>query len=165
MLARVFPLTRVMVRGVGFELECASNSGCTVHRLNSPGTGDLGAAAPLGGEKEFLRQYDLSRNEVGRSLVVKLGISLPEETNEVLEMLAQETHQSKSRLVDTYLREHPLVRRKLSEFRGTEIVYCALCDDELGHDDIKIDTPKYGKICRSCWTEKAGEIVEKHPIF
>ncbi len=97
-------------------------------------------------------------------MVKKIGISLTEEIDRILKDLAAEMDLSKSRLIETYLREHPLIKKRLSEYRLVEANRCNLCDNELGPNQVKIDTPKYGVVCLDCWSEKVGEFVEKHPI-
>jgi len=42
---------------------------------------------------------------------------------------------------------------------------CEECQKGFKKGDIKIDTPKHGKLCKECWSEKAGALVDKHPIF
>jgi len=97
-------------------------------------------------------------------MVKKIGISLTEEMDKILKGLADETNLSKSRLIETYLREHPLIKRRLSEYRLVEVTNCSLCRSELGPNQVKIDTPKYGILCLDCWSRKVGEFVEEHPV-
>jgi len=97
-------------------------------------------------------------------MVRKIGISLTKEIDRVLEDLVEEMNLPKSRLIETYLREHPLIKKKLSEYRLVEVVYCSLCDSPLGPNQVKVDTPKYGVLCLDCWSKKIGEFVEEHPI-
>lgn len=40
---------------------------------------------------------------------------------------------------------------------------CALCKKTFESGDPKLPS-KYGTLCLSCWSKKAGEIVESHPI-
>jgi len=96
-------------------------------------------------------------------MVKKIGIALTEEMNKVLNDLREEANLSKSRLIETFLREHPVIKKKLSQYRFEEVAYCQ-CGRELGPNDVKIDTPKYGVLCLDCWSKKAGEIIEKHPV-
>ena len=96
-------------------------------------------------------------------MVKKIGIALTEEMNKVLNDLREEANLSKSRLIETFLREHPVIKKKLSQYRFEEVA-CCQCGRELGSNDVKIDTPKYGVLCVDCWAEKVGEFVEEHPI-
>jgi hypothetical protein len=99
------------------------------------------------------------------SMVKKLGVSVTNEVDHALDYLAQETSLAKSRLIDTLLREHPMVRQKLAQSRLLEVVVnCSSCGTSLTDKDIRISTPKYGTLCLTCWSSKAGEIVERHPI-
>jgi hypothetical protein len=70
--------------------------------------------------------------------------------------------------METYLREHPTVKRYVLKNRSqTQVAItqstCSLCKEELGRDEIKIDTPKYGVICTKCWAKKMGEYIERNP--
>lgn len=94
----------------------------------------------------------------------KIGISLTKEMDTVLSSLAAEKTISKSRLIETYLREHPQIRKKLSEQRQIEIVLCKQCGTEIGPEQVKIATPNNGTLCVDCWSKLVGEFVEKHPI-
>ena len=96
-------------------------------------------------------------------MVAKLGVSVTEEVNRVLDLLAEESSLAKSRLIDNLLREHPRVRQKLAEIMVT-ILHCSQCNAPLTSKDVKIDTPKYGTLCLRCWSSKAGRIVEYHPV-
>ena len=97
-------------------------------------------------------------------MVKKIGISLTEEMDKVLNDLAVEMSMSKSRLIETYLREHPFIKKKLSEYRLVEVTSCELCGSELGPGQVKIHTPKYGTVCVGCWSKEMGKFVERHPI-
>jgi len=96
-------------------------------------------------------------------MVRKIGISLTEEIDRILNDLSAKINLSKSRLIETYLREHPVIKKKLSQYRLEEVTYCR-CGRKLGSNDVKISTPNYGVLCLDCWSEKAGKIIEKHPI-
>ena len=97
-------------------------------------------------------------------MVRKISVSLSGEMDKVLQALSRETNLPKSRLIDTYLRENPVIRRKLSEYRVVEVLSCTLCNKELTAKDVRIDTPKYGTLCLECWSKRVGEFVEKNPV-
>lgn len=78
--------------------------------------------------------------------------------------IAAQTELSKSEFIETYLLKNPKVKEKLSRYKTQELVHCDSCGKEIGSEDIKIVTPKYGTLCLDCWSEKAGEIIEKHPV-
>ncbi len=78
--------------------------------------------------------------------------------------LAAQTNISKGRFIKRYLPEHPVVEKKLSAYRSEQLTHCDLCGNELALEDVKIVTPKYGTLCLDCWSEKAGKIIEKHPV-
>jgi len=44
------------------------------------------------------------------------------------------------------------------------MTHCNLCGKELGCEDAKVSTPRYGVICIGCWIEKQGESVEESPV-
>jgi metal-responsive CopG/Arc/MetJ family transcriptional regulator len=99
----------------------------------------------------------------------KVTVSLSEELCRSIDVLCGQFGLSRSRLVETCLREHPSVEAAVRKTRGqtqTTVVQvaCSACKKKLGEDDVRIDTPKYGMLCARCWAEKMGEFVEKHPI-
>ena len=98
------------------------------------------------------------------AVVRKISVSLSGEMDRILESLSLETNLPKSRLIDMYLRENPLIRRKLSEHRVIETISCAICNGALSAKDVRIDTPKYGTLCLNCWSKRVGEFVEKNPV-
>ena len=97
-------------------------------------------------------------------MVRKISVSLSGEMDRVLQALSRETNLPKSRLIDTYLRENPVIRRKLSEYRVVEVTNCTVCNKELSAKDVRIDTPKYGTLCLDCWSKRVGEFVERNPV-
>jgi len=99
----------------------------------------------------------------------KVTVSLSDELCRSIDVLCGQLGLSRSRLVETCLREHPSVEaavRKNRTAMQTVVVQtaCSLCKKKLGEGDVRIETPKYGVLCARCWAEKMGEYVEKHPI-
>jgi len=99
----------------------------------------------------------------------KVTVSLSDELCRSIDVLCKQLGLSRSRLIETCLREHPNVEATVRRNRGqiqTAVVQvaCSLCKKKLGEGDVRIDTPKYGVLCLDCWAEKMGEYVEKHPI-
>jgi len=41
---------------------------------------------------------------------------------------------------------------------------CSLCKDIIESNDLKFHTPEYGIICKHCWSEEMGKIIERYPI-
>ncbi|MBN2334281.1 ribbon-helix-helix protein, CopG family [Candidatus Bathyarchaeota archaeon] len=93
-------------------------------------------------------------------MVQKISISISEELDRTLSNLAKENRISKSRLIENYLRENPKVITELITRGDT----CSLCHTKIGKDEVKVNTPRYGVLCLSCWTEKQGELFEEHPL-
>jgi len=94
----------------------------------------------------------------------KITVSLSEELRKAVDVLCEQFSLSRSRLIETYLREHPAVKKCVLKYRSEVQAACSLCGDKLDTDEIKIDTPKYGTICMRCWAKKMGEFIEKKPI-
>jgi hypothetical protein len=99
----------------------------------------------------------------------KITVSLSEELSKAIDILCKQSSLSRSRLIETYLREHKdvekCVRKNRSQVQTTVMqTTCSLCGDKLGESEIKIDTPKYGILCMKCWAKKMGEFIEESPI-
>lgn len=99
-------------------------------------------------------------------MMKKMCISITPAVYNALESLSNDLSSPKSRLIDSYLREHPAVKRRLTEYsKQQKIQQCKLCKAKLGPKDVKIETPEYGAICINCWSEKMGDAVAKRPIM
>jgi hypothetical protein len=99
----------------------------------------------------------------------KISITLSEELRKSIDILCKQFSLSRSRLIETYLREHPNVEKcvvkRRSQMQATVVqITCSLCGDKLGEDEIKIDTPRYGILCTKCWAKKMGKFIEENPI-
>jgi metal-responsive CopG/Arc/MetJ family transcriptional regulator len=99
----------------------------------------------------------------------KVTVSLSDELCRSIDVLCKQFGLSRSRLIETCLREHPSVEAAVRRNRGQSQVAvvqtaCSLCKKKLGEDDVRIETPKYGVLCLDCWAEKMGDFVEKHLI-
>lgn len=96
----------------------------------------------------------------------KISISITPDVYSALEALANDSKSPKSRLIDSYLRQHPAIKRRLKEYSSKQQTkQCKLCKNKLGPKDVKIETPEYGVICIDCWSEKVGNAVAKRPIL
>ena len=104
-----------------------------------------------------------------RAKLSKVTVSLSDELCKSVDVLCKQLGLSRSRLIETCLREHPSVEAAVRKNRAsmqTVVVQtrCSLCKKRLGKRDVRIETPKYGVLCLECWAEKMGDFVEKHPI-
>ena len=97
-------------------------------------------------------------------MVNKIAISISKELNTALRRMSEDKTMSKSRLIETCLRENPKILEEINNYQLKEATTCALCKDSLTSNDVKIDTPKYGVICKFCWSDKAGDMVVSKPI-
>jgi len=97
-------------------------------------------------------------------LVSKIAISISDELGRTLKKVAKERKLSRSRLIEICLRENPNIIKEISNYQLKEANRCEKCKEPFGPNDIKIDTPKYGVICKHCWSSEMGTIVEEHPI-
>lgn len=101
--------------------------------------------------------------------LAKVTVSLSDELCRSIDALCRQFGLSRSRLIETCLREHPSVEAAVRRNRGqmqTAVVrvVCSSCRRKLGEGDVRIETPKYGVLCLDCWAEKMGGFVENHPI-
>jgi len=62
------------------------------------------------------------------------------------------------------LRENPDIVREINNYQLKGAMACELCKDPFKAGDIKVDTPKYGVICKDCWADKMGELTVSKPI-
>ncbi len=99
-----------------------------------------------------------------RARLSKITVSLSEELLKVIDILGKQSSLSRSRLIETYLREHQNVQKCVLKNRLQVQIACSLCGNKIGEDEAKINTPKYGTLCMKCWTQKMGEFIEKNPI-
>jgi hypothetical protein len=97
-------------------------------------------------------------------MVNKIAISISKELDIALKKLSEDRTISRSRLIEICLRENPDILREIATYQLKEATVCALCNDLFEKDDIKIDTPKYGVICKECWSDKMGDLVVSKPI-
>jgi hypothetical protein len=97
-------------------------------------------------------------------MVSKIAISISGELSRTLEKIAKERGLSRSRLIEICLRENPSIIKEISNYQLKEANTCEKCKIPFGPNDIRIDTPKYGVICKNCWSSEMGKIVEEHPI-
>lgn len=97
-------------------------------------------------------------------MVSKIAISISGELTRALEKLAEERELSRSRLIEICLRENPNIVKMISNYQLKDANTCEKCNEQFDPNDIKIDTPKYGVICKQCWSSDMGPFVEKHPI-
>jgi len=102
-------------------------------------------------------------NEVN-IMVSKIAISISEELRRALENVAESRDLSRSRLIEICLRENPNIIKEIGNYQLKEAIVCEKCKAPFGPNDIKIDTPKYGVICKHCWSSEMGKVVEEHPI-
>ena len=99
----------------------------------------------------------------------KVTVSLSDELCRSIDVLCRQFGLSRSRLIETCLREHPSVEAAVHKNRAqmqTAVVQvvCSSCKRKLGGGDVRVETPKYGVLCLDCWAEKMGDFVENHPI-
>lgn len=99
----------------------------------------------------------------------KVTVSLSDELCRSIDALCRQFGLSRSRLIETCLREHPsveaAVRRNRSQMQTAVVqAVCSSCKRKLGEGDVRVETPKYGVLCLDCWAKKMGDFVEKHPI-
>jgi metal-responsive CopG/Arc/MetJ family transcriptional regulator len=104
-----------------------------------------------------------------RARLLKVTVSLSDELCRSIDVLCGQLGLSRSRLIETCLREHPSVDAAVHKNRTAMQVTlvqtaCSLCKKKLDEGDVRIETPKYGVLCLECWAEKMGDFVEKHPI-
>ena len=97
-------------------------------------------------------------------MVSKIAISISDELTRTLKKLAEDRNLSRSRLIEICLRENPNIIKEISTYQLKEAIRCEKCKDPFEHNDVKIDTPKYGIICKHCWSSEMGKLVEEHPI-
>jgi hypothetical protein len=97
-------------------------------------------------------------------MVNKIAISLSKELDTALKKLSADRTISKSRLIEVCLRENPDILREINNYQLKEANICELCKEPFKADDIKVDTPKYGVICKDCWADKMGELTASKPI-
>lgn len=97
-------------------------------------------------------------------MVNKIAISISRELDIALKKLSEDRTISRSRLIEICLRENPDILREINNYQLKEANVCELCKDPFKPDDIRIDTPKYGIICKECWSEKMGDLVVSKPI-
>jgi len=97
-------------------------------------------------------------------MVSKIAISISDELTKILKKLAKDRNLSRSRLIEICLRENPNIIKEINNYQLKEATRCEKCKDPFGPNDVKIDTPKYGIICKHCWSSDMGTIVEEHPI-
>jgi metal-responsive CopG/Arc/MetJ family transcriptional regulator len=104
-----------------------------------------------------------------RAKLSKVTVSLSDELCKSIDVLCRQFGLSRSRLIETCLREHPsvesVVRKNRSQVQAAVVqVACSVCRRKLGEGDVRIETPKYGVVCTQCWAKKMGEFVEKKPV-
>ncbi|MEI6243323.1 MAG: hypothetical protein WCP39_07995 [Chlamydiota bacterium] len=97
-------------------------------------------------------------------MVNKIAISISRQLDVALAKLSENRAISKSRLIEVCLRENPDIVREISNYQLKEATVCKICNDPFTAQDIKIDTPKYGVICKECWSDKAGDLVVSKSI-
>ena len=97
-------------------------------------------------------------------MVNKIAISISKELDLALSKLSTDKTVSKSRLIETCLRENPEIVKAINNYQIRTATVCELCHGSFKAEDIKIDTPKYGVICKDCWSDKMGELVTSKPI-
>jgi len=100
-----------------------------------------------------------------RKMVQKIAISISKELDTALSKLSTDRDLPKSRLIEICLRENPEIEKVIKNYSLKSETLCAICQEKFMVDDIKIDTPAYGVICKDCWANKAGALVTDHPIF
>ena len=99
----------------------------------------------------------------------RITLSLSKELLGAIDLLSDQCSMSRSRLVETCLREHQNIQkcvfssRSQTQFAAVQTV-CSICRINLKGDEIKIDTPKYGTVCMRCWAKKMGEYIETNPV-
>ena len=104
-----------------------------------------------------------------RAKLSKVTVSLSDELCKSVDALCRQLGLSRSRLIETCLREHPSVEATVRKNRASMQVAvvqtrCSSCKKKLGESDVRIETPKYGVLCLECWAKKMGDFVEKRPI-
>jgi hypothetical protein len=97
-------------------------------------------------------------------VVNKIAISISKELDDALKKMSQDRTISRSRLIETCLRQNPDILREINNYQLKGATVCDLCTSPFKPDDIKVDTPKYGVICKECWSDKMGELVVSKPI-
>lgn len=96
-------------------------------------------------------------------MVKKMGVCITDEVSFALDNLVRETSLARSRLIDILLREHPRVRQHMSQQLEVPMI-CSRCGSSLTGKDVRISTPTYGVLCLNCWSFRAGEIIDRHPV-
>ena len=97
-------------------------------------------------------------------MVSKIAISISEELSKALNKMSEDRSLPRSRLIEVCLRENPNILREINNYQLKKAVVCEECKDPFKPNDIKIDTPKYGVLCKYCYSSKMGELIEKYPI-
>lgn len=97
-------------------------------------------------------------------MVNKIAISISKELDIALSNLSTNRTVSKSRLIEICLRENPEIVKAINNYQLKSVNACELCQEVFKLNDIKVDTPKYGIICKECWSDKMGELVTAKPI-
>jgi hypothetical protein len=92
-------------------------------------------------------------------MVNKIAISISKELDNALSKLSTDKTLSKSRLIENCLRENPEIMKTINTYELKNATVCELCHDKFTAEDIKIDTPKYGVICKECWSNRAATLV------
>ena len=67
-------------------------------------------------------------------------------------------------LIENCLRENPEIMKTINNYELKNATVCELCHDKFTEEDIKIDTPKYGVICKECWSNRAATLAISKPI-
>jgi superfamily II helicase len=97
-------------------------------------------------------------------MVNKIAISISKELDNALSKLSTDKTLSKSRLIENCLRENPEIMKTINNYELKNATVCELCHDKFTAEDIKIDTPKYGIICKGCWSNRAATLAISKPI-
>ncbi|MCL2643054.1 MAG: hypothetical protein FWD52_06055 [Candidatus Bathyarchaeota archaeon] len=97
-------------------------------------------------------------------MVNKIAISISKELDNALSKISTDKTMSKSRLIEICLRENPEIIKTINSYELKNAALCELCQDKFTAEDIKIDTPKYGVICKECWSNRAATLAISKPI-
>jgi superfamily II helicase len=98
------------------------------------------------------------------NMVNKIAISISKELDTALSKISADKTLSKSRLIEICLRENPEIMKTINSYELKNATVCELCQDKFTAEDIKIDTPKYGVICKECWSNRAATLAISKPI-
>ena len=81
----------------------------------------------------------------------RINITLSPELLQAIDALASLAGGvTRSRIIENYLQEHVLIRRKIMAIRSGEVKNCGICGVVLKLGDMKIPIDDHGLVCVKC---------------